>query len=53
MREWIKILYDKCNFVYDNNPIYGSNVIVISESEWVNKNGWGGSRGEDGVIIGK
>ena len=40
-----QILYDKCNFVYDNKPIYGPNVIVILETEWVNKRG-GGSRGE-------
>ena len=33
------------NFVYDNNHIYGPNVIIISESEWVNKNG--GARGEE------
>ena len=40
-----QILYDKCNFVHDNNPIYGPNVIVILEREWVNKNGGGKGTG--------
>ena len=40
-----QILYDKCNFVYDNYPTYGPNSIVISESEWGNKNGWVKGRG--------
>ena len=31
-------------------PFYGPNVIVISESEWVNKDGWVKGRG---VIFGK
>ena len=39
-----QILYDNYNFLYDNNSIYGPNVIVISETEWGNKKG--GSRGE-------
>ena len=40
-----QILFDKCNFVYDNKPISGRNVIVILENEWVNKNGWVKGRG--------
>ena len=40
-----QILFDKCNFVYDNKPISGPNVIVILENEWVNKNGWVKGRG--------
>ena len=45
-----QILYNKSNFT--TTQFYGPNIIVISENEWLNKNGLVKERG-DGVIIRK